>query len=295
MPDGNTPPAPTQQAPSPAIARRGRLELEFVPDHDGRTRIGRQFSSYPFHVCRPFYLDDGPARGMATLYTQSCSGGLYTEDRLVTEVEAAPGAQVHLTTQASTVIHRSTRGPACQSVHIRAGDGALVEYTPNPAILFPQAHLQSTTRLDLAPTASAILFDSFLAHDYDGGTAPFARFDNDLTVYLTDGTPVAIERFRLTGSDFATGGTGLMAGYACHGSFMAIAPQADPQSLLDNARAALDSCGDILGGVSALPGNRGLSARILARDGADLSAAMTRLWQVARVAITGHPAAPRRK
>lgn len=290
MPDG--PPTLTSH---PAVARRGRLELSFSRAPDGRTYVDRQFSSYPFHVCRPFYLDDGPAAGMATIYTQSCSGGLYTEDRLVTEVSAGDGAQVHLTTQASTIVHRSTRGPARQETRLRAGEDALLEYTPSPTILLPQAHLESTTLVELAPTASAILFDSFLAHDHEGGADPFAAYSNELQVVDLDGKPLATERFRLTGAEFAGGGTGRMAGYLCHGSFLCFAPHADIDATLAEARSATGGIEGALVGVSALPGDRGISGRVIARDAVDLNATLGRLWQVARRAITGASPSPRRK
>src|SRR5204862_28241 len=77
----------------------------------GRTFISRQYFAYPFHVCRPFY-HDAALPGLATLYVQSCSGGLYENDRLMVDLEAAPLTEAHVTSQASTIVHGMNGGTA---------------------------------------------------------------------------------------------------------------------------------------------------------------------------------------
>lgn len=276
-------------------ARRGRLDLGFALDPAGRTFVDRQFSSYPFHIGRPFHLDCGPTRGMATLYIQSCSGGLYTEDDLSISVDIGAGAQAHLTTQASTIVHRATRGPAVQTARIRAGEGALIEYLPDATILFPGARLEALLRLDIAPTAGAILFDSFLAHDFESDSAYFDRFANTVEICRPDGQPLAIDRFRLTGRDFAAGTLGQMGGFACHGSVMAIAPSADIAGWITRGRECVSDIDGAMIGVSELPGGIGVSARILSRDAIAMRKAMLRLWQLSRLMMTGAAPTPRRK
>ena len=275
--------------------RRGKLDMEFARDPYGRTFLRNQFSSYPFHICRPLYLDDGPTKNMATIYTQSCSGGLYTEDRLETSIVAGPETQVHVSTQASTIIHQGTRGPACQSTTIKVADDALMEYTPDPVILFPNSHLRSSLRLELTSTASAIVHDSFLAHDYRSGSGTFDLIENELTIVGSNGISRMIDRFRFSGSEYVEGITGQMGGYLCHGSFVAIAPKADVGGLVAVSREAIRSIQNTLLGVSILPDGTGMSARILSRNAVGLKVAMTRLWSISREAITGSPPQFRRK
>lgn len=274
-------------------ARRGRLDLGFAPDPAGRTFLSRQFSSYPFHIGRAFHLDTGPAQGMATLYIQSCSGGLYTQDDLSVSVDVGDGAQAHLTTQASTIVHRATRGPARQTVRIRVGEGALVEYLPDATILFPGAALDSDLRLELAPTARAILFDSFLAHRFEDAPEVFDRFTNTVEICRPDGRPLAIDRFRVTGPDFAAGTLGQMGGFLCHGSVMAVAPSVDIAEWMALGRQSVSDIGGAAIGLSELPGGIGLSARILAGEAIAMRRAMSRLWEISRVMMTG--AAPARR
>ncbi len=90
--------------PAPGSPRltKGRLELVFAPDAEGRSFLARQFASYPFHVCRAQYLD-AELPEMASLYLQSSAGGLFAGDRLGVSITCKPNAMAHVTTQASTI------------------------------------------------------------------------------------------------------------------------------------------------------------------------------------------------
>ena len=95
--------------------------------HCDKTFIDRQYSRYPFHICKPLYVDDHPG-GMATIYVHSSAGGIFAGDRLSVRICAQPDSQVHLTSQASTVVHRMTGSNALLDTSVQIGDGALVEY-----------------------------------------------------------------------------------------------------------------------------------------------------------------------
>lgn len=291
MPDGGG----AHPASELAIDRRGLLELEFRWGPGGRTYVGSQYFSYPFHVCRPFYLDDGPCEGMATVYTQSCSGGLYSLDRLAMNIVARKGAQVHLTSQASTIVHRATDGVTEQSCNFVVESDALVEYLPDPVILFPGAHLKSTLRWTLADSACAILFDSFLAHDYEDQSRVFDLFDNSVMISLPSGAPLAIDRFRVTGEEFTRGGLGVTGGFACQGSVLAVTPGVDTDALIVNLRKKFSDMTGCAIGLSRLPRVNGLSARILAQDAVSMRSAMLGIWRQTRGAIVGCEPSNRRK
>ena len=100
----------------------------------GSSYLQRQYASYPFHVCRVHYHDkDHP--GLATLYVQSCSGGIYEDDRLDLMLATARGAEAHVSTQAATVVHSMPSGSASQRVRIQCEGGSYLEYLPDPQIL----------------------------------------------------------------------------------------------------------------------------------------------------------------
>src|SRR5436305_7430532 len=79
------------------VRERLNAELVFSRDVNGRTYLRRQLVRYPFHVCRPFYVEKDPP-GMATLYVQCCSPGLLQGDNLRTSVIVDDDAFVHFTT-----------------------------------------------------------------------------------------------------------------------------------------------------------------------------------------------------
>src|SRR3954453_9887850 len=85
------------------------LAAEFA---GGRTILRSQQVGYPFHVTRAFHLDQMRPE-LATLYLQSASGGLYAADRLKLDLTVGARAALHLTTQASTVVHE---GRNCGSI-----------------------------------------------------------------------------------------------------------------------------------------------------------------------------------
>jgi len=274
----------------------GRLDLSFARDPHGRTFIDRQFASYPFHVCRPFYLDESSSgEKMATIYIQSCAGGLYTQDRLRTSIIAQPDTQVHLTTQASTIVHSGTRGSAQHIMEVTAQENALIEYLPEPTILFPNAHLVSKVSLTVSETSRAILFDSFLAHDFSGENETFNILENDVRIYAQNGAPLVVERYRISGKDYATGTVGQMGRFLCHGSVIVIAPGVFIADLMSNCRThSVDPCEAMIG-ISKLPCSNGLSARILSKDAITMKYLMTHIWELSREAMTGSRPQPRRK
>ena len=276
-------------APAAQADETGRLDLVFRRDPDGRSYLARQYAGYPFHVCRALYADT-ELPGMATLYTQSSAGGLFDGDRLAIDVTVEAGAEVHLTTQASTIVHRGT---AAQDVRLEVGAGALFEYMPDPAILFPDATLNARLDIVLDDSARLILGDAFIAHDPDGTGRRFGVLDNRTRITDAAATLRVLDRFRVTGDAWAEGAIGGLGNHAAQGTVMVLARSRPP--ITDALRAAVRDRPGLYAGASDLPGGAGAWVRLLATDGATLTSAMTAAWSAAREALTGHVPAPRRK
>ena len=130
---------------APPQPQTAQAELEFACDAGGATYLHRQRVGYPFHVGRSLKMAGDPA-GMPTLYLQSCSGGIFEGDELRLRIAAGEGAAAHVATAASTVVHSMVGRSASQQVEIHAQTGSLLEYLPDPAILFPHAKLASGVR-----------------------------------------------------------------------------------------------------------------------------------------------------
>ena len=272
---------------------RGRAEITFALDPGGGTYIRRQFVSYPYHVCRPLTFAGDPD-GMATLYLQSCAGGIFRDDRLRENFCAEEGTSAHVTTQAATIVHSMDRGMARQEVMIEASADSLLEVMPDPFILFPQTRFANATHVRAHQSATVIVTDSFSCHDPAGGGALFDWFHGDLVVRGWQGRVLARDRFRIPGTAVAGRYPGITAAYASQGSVFVI-HSGRTAELVDTLRTATAGIDHIYAGASALPNGCGAWLRIMAPDAVGLRAAMTAAWQSTRRLLTGRLPAPRRK
>ena len=286
--------APRDPAPGPPTRTQGRLELVFAPDGSGRSFLARQFASYPFHICRVQYLDEElPA--MASLYLQSSAGGLFAGDRLGVSITCEPGALAHVTTQASTIAYGMPDGEACQRTALEVGSGGLLEYLPDPVILFPQARLDTRLSLKLADNATAIVTDAFLSHDPDGAGGHFGAYGSETEISDAAGRRLVLDRFRTGGAARGTGGAGIMGAHGMQATVLAASTAVAPQALLAALREGLADTPAVYGAASSLPNGCGAWVRLLADDGAVLKDAVGKLWMALRREIAGHTPALRRK
>ena len=272
----------------------GRLDLAFAADGDGRTYLHRQYASYPFHVCRVHYHDkDHP--GLATLYVQSCSGGIYEDDRLDVTLGAAQGAEAYVSTQAATVVHSMPSGSATQSARVKCEGGSYLEYLPDPQILFPGSRCRSEIAVRLSGNAVALVSDSFLTHDPAGRDDMFAAYFSEIVIEDEAGKALAIDRLKVDGLAFRDSCPGLSGRFKAQGT-MIVAGLDCPVSgvaaelhkiRLDRNVAAI--------GCSLLPNSAGTLVRVLAADGAALKLALYQVWCAARLVLKGSVPQERRK
>ncbi len=276
-----------------AAAAPIRAELQFAQAPSGRSYLARQYVPYPFHITRPFYLDQAPA-GLATVYLQSASGGAYRGDRLALSVGVEAEAAAQVTTQASTLVHAGRGGLVALGQDLRLAPGAYLEYLPDPLILMAEADCESRTEVHIAEDAVLLLCDSFLTHDPEGRGRLPSRFLSELRIRTEGGRTLLLDRFRLQAEGRGAAGFTALAGHACHASFAVLAPRQGP-ALTEALRRTLAELPRVYASASALAEERGAWVRLLATDGVALSAALTALWQAARSFLTGVAPEPRRK
>lgn len=274
--------------------RPAAMNLEFARAPDGMTHIASQYAAYPFHICRPFRYENDPA-GMATVYMQSASGGLYEHERLETTLIADENAAAHVTSQASTIVHEMQGGRAQQDVTLRVEANAWLEYLPDPLILFPGARVDSRVRLVLAAGAQAIVADSFLAHDSKAAGRVFDRLNSEVRIETTTGRLLACDAFAVEGSAFRDSLSLGGRGFATHGSMAMLSVTAATDEALAGIRAQFESSDECYGGVSLLPNGAGVWARLVARDGAAMRRTMIAIWASMRRSMTGVEPVVRRK
>jgi len=278
----------------PREATEADLELQFAPAPDARTYISYQFSRHPFHICRAQYMDTEPA-GMATVYLQSSAGGIFVNDCLSIRLHALRGAQAHVTTQASTVVHRMDRGDASQTVDIRVEDDGFLEYLPDPMILFPNARLKSHVLVRTDPSATVILADSFLAHDPAAGEEVFSVLDNEIRIEDLDENLLCLDRNVFSGDTFIDDRAGIMGPNRVLGTFLVLSSSLRTEPACTALRDCLQAHANVYAGVSTLPNRCGVWARVIALEAVASRAALNELWRTARKLLAGSYPGLRRK
>lgn len=270
-----------------------QLNIRFALSPEGRTYIAQQYVSYPFHICRPQYADED-LPGFATLYIQSCAGGLYQNDCLTALVRAGKGSEAHVTTQASTIVHSTLAGCASQHVELEAEDGSYLEYLPDPQVLFPRSRCSSTINVNNAPGGTVVLSDSFLTHDPAGAAEPFTSYAGEIRITECSGQPAAIDRLNVDGRKFASRWPGTIGRFSAHGSLVIARWGLTASSLaaFDEFASASD---EAYVGVSSLPKDSGIIVRVIALDGLSLQRTMHACWVASRKLLKGSAPAPRRK
>jgi len=269
------------------------LELHFEKSPDERSYLARQYSSYPFHICRPQYVDDA-LPDLPTLYIQTCSGGLYEGDRLQIRLSAGPGSHAHVTSQASTIVHNTRGGLARQDVFIDASENSYFEFLPDPQVLFSGSRCCLTLTVRKAPNATVLVSDAFLAHDPAGGREVFSSYLGEIRIEESSGRTLALDRVKIDGKLFASAVPGVTGAYAAQGSLV-VAGSGVVAEIGDAIAAASSTMADAVVGASMLPNDCGLIIRVLARDGAALRRVMHDCWCVSRKLLKGSNPAPRRK
>ena len=272
-----------------AAGRRPQLELTFARAPGGETWLARQYAAFPFHLTRPFRCEDGGAEAIL----QSLGAGLLQGDDVAAGIVAEAGAWATIRTQGASVAHAMTGTGAAQSVRLEALPGARLAWLPRPLILFAGARVASRLELVLHQGARIVWRDAFLAHDpqardpqdrrsqdrhprggHSQGCHGSAALASETVLKDGGGGILASDRLEIAGP--ALDDQGATAGFAVHAALGWAGAGCD-RALAERLRARLDACPGVFGGVSALPRDAGLFARLLARDGACLQRAFAAL------------------
>lgn len=272
----------------------GRLELDFAADANGLTYLRHQYADYPFHVCRLQYQDTA-LPGLATLYIQSSSGGVYEDDLLDVSIAADAAAQAHVTTQAATIVHSMPSGQAEQRVTIDCKQKSYLEYLPDPQILFPGSAFISRIVVRLEENATALISDGFLQHDPGGTGNGHVDYGSEIVIEDAGGEVLAIDRLRIHGNILGQHIPGVTGAFAAQSTFVVAGRNDSYDALLSALRGIHFDSREAVIGSTLLPNSAGLLVRLLAADGVALRRSQHLVWHSIRAVLKGHPPAERRK
>jgi urease accessory protein len=281
----------------PAVGDRptaGLLELVADVAPDGRTFLSRRRQRFPLRLTTPLYLD--PARpGMAFIYVQNPTGGLFEDDDHSIALSARPGALVHLTTQAASKLYRADRGCARQRLRLSVSEGAFTEYVPDPLIPHAGGRLEQQLAADVEPGGALIVAETVAPGRVASGEA-FEYASLSLSTRIScDGEETAVDSVLLRPDELDPRRAGVFGDYAYLASLFAVAPGGDSEALARTISNVLQGVADCLVGTGTLPSGSGVLVRILARSGIPATRTLETAWSAARIALLGAPPPRRRK
>jgi len=255
------------------VGRDGLLRLGFER-RGASTVLCRVRSTLPLQVLAPVALDD-PAAVVSIL---NPTGGLLGGDRLAIEADVGPGAHALLTTPSASRVYRAPAEATVQTVTLRLGRGALVEWVPDHTIPFAGSAFRQAIDCELDEGARLVLVDAFSAGRIARGEAwQFRRLESALTLRDRRGL-VFHDRFVLGAGEDAAG-LGRTESHPYFATLVVVAGAGLP---------VLAGAGGATGGVAPLV-RGGALVRCLAASAPALTGLLDALWAAARRELLGLP------
>jgi len=272
-----------------AIAEAGweaRLALTYAL-REGRSVLARREHDGPLVVQKSLYPEGDAVCHNIILHPP---GGIAGGDSLALAAQLGEGSAVLLTTPGAGKWYKSMGATAHAGQRFDIARGAVLEWLPQPTIVFDQALAEAKTEIFLEQDALYIGWDITCM----GRTASGERFNSgklrQRTQVWQQGRRLWCEYARLDGDDPMLASMAGMAACSVSATLIAAGKDIDKDLLQQCRGIATDSEGQ--SGITALP--RVLLARYL---GASSEAAMqyfVALWSLLRPALAGRSAVPPR-
>ena len=267
-------------------AWQARLALEYTLQ-GGRTTLSGREHSGPLLVQKAFYPEGDAVCHSIIVHPP---GGIAGGDALKLELDLREGTAALLTTPGAGKWYRSLGPRASLAQHFDIGRGAVLEWLPQPAIVFDAARAEIRTEIRLHEEALYMGWELTCM----GRTASGERFSSgelrQRTEVWQQGRRLWCEYARLAGDDPMLASKAGLA--ACTVSATLIAAGRDiRQDLLAQCRAIAPEAGEH-SGITVLP--RVLLARYLGHSSEAAMHHFTALWSLLRPQLTGRTAVPPR-
>ncbi len=249
------------------MKRTKNLELRLECDRQNYTIVTHQYTAYPLGISRTFRSDHAnPHR--AYLYITSSSPGLLANDQLNISLQLEANTSLYLTDQAATKVHPMPIAGSKAIAHydIEIGEGATLEFVPEPIILFRDATFEQTTTIKCHPTGKLFLSEIIVPGRMARGEFyQFHHYLSRLQVTSTEGEQWFTDAMRLEGKLNPFKNNDLFSPLPILGNLIIILPKTNLEFLsesLENLEVA--NCSGVRVASSILPQGKGLLIRALA-------------------------------
>jgi urease accessory protein len=258
-----------------------RLEIGF--DHvAGRTVMTRRRHYGPLIVQKPLY-PEGPAVCQCVIVHPPA--GIVGGDRVGLQVTVGRDSIVQLTTPGASKWYRSAGALAEQSLDASVAENATLEWLPQGTIVYDGALARSTTRVNLATTASFVGIDIVsLGRRAAGERFRCGEWRQRYDV-VRNAAPIWSERSVIGGGSRWLASPAGLNDASVFGTFVAVGPRID-ETMMNGLRDIARTHGEIA--VTLLPDV--IIARYLGDSMEVAHAGLCELWMSLRPALTGRAA-----
>lgn len=230
----------------------------------GKTRLERLACVAPLKITKTFALEDGGVQ----ICAMDASPGLLAGDHYEMNWRLAKKARVCVTTQSFTRVHPSREEPCSLKTHLEIGENAVLEWFPEPMMLYQDAALSAETEVVLASGATLLAGEVWCAGRIGRGESfQFARLENRWRVQW-NGEAIYASALDLQPDNFAPKTIGALSDWTHSGNFWAFGDWVEP-SLVERFWEILDAQTTVYGGATPL-NQKGVMVSLLGHRAHDL-------------------------
>ncbi|MFC4599277.1 urease accessory protein UreD [Cohnella hongkongensis] len=257
----------------------------------GRPALLSRYHSSPLKIAKAFPVRCGDGRQLAVVQMDG-SPGMLEGDRYLFDWTLRDGVRLYATNQSYTRVHPCEKGNAKLAQKFDLQAGAVLEWMPEPVMLFRDARFRSETEIDLAEDAVCMMTDIFCPGRLSRGEAfAFGSYDARLTVRFK-GELIHYQRQLWEPASLPVENSGCFGAHTHVGSFMAFSDRLT-RAHADRIREAIGGAGEalpggVVWGVARLDGP-GLAVQAAGNAAWKLQKLLLIAWDIVRRELLGLP------
>ena len=277
-----------KQLPVGALGKDAFLRLGFERRGE-RTLLMTLNRRAPLLVQQALYWDEEMPH-LPCVHIITTSGGILQGDRYAIEIDLAPGAQAHVTTQAATKIHEMDANFAAQTQDIVLGAGSYLEYLPLLVIPHKQSRFVTRTRVTIDPSATLLYSEILMpGRKYYGPGEIFDYdvFSSTVRVERLDRSALFTEKFIIEPRRTDVRQTGVMGAFDVFANVLLLTPKTHADRVFEQVETMIDLPNGCAAGASRLPGDSGLIYKVLGMESQPVCAKVRAFWSLVRREVAG--------
>lgn len=261
----------------------GKLNLHFTKVN-GKTFPTKSYTTSPLRIQRPFYPAAAPENCQSVIV--HTAGGMVAGDCLDMAIMAGSATQALVTTAAAHKIYRSQGDWAKQTIQLKVGVDAYLEWLPQELILFNGGRFQQSVTVDLEVGGVWLGWDiTRFGRSARGETLKAGEWRSQTEIWQ-QGVPLWIDRQRLVGGSDVLSSLNGLAGYPVVGTFLLLGkPISSAQ--ISTLRTLLEAGPAAVGDVGITQLEKGLVARYRGPSSQTARHYFTQIWQYLRCDVLG--------